>query len=306
MNVFSKYAILTLCVSWIVLITIKCGDSTTENSSSELINDVHARAKNDSISTGLINIAGQVFAIPSPVQTFDLISKSDAKFNSSILNSTQNTSNYLSTYHKSLNMGVYGADLAYIMLYKQDNLGSEYLKTVRDIATDIGLESSFNEELAKKLEKSMNNQYEILSLISDTYTTADDYLKENKKDDVAALIVVGGWIESIYFAIVTAKETNNKIVIERVTDQKGVLKTILAMLKQYEDRKEYYDLALELKDLYSLFDDISYSYEFIQPFTDECNKLTTFKSKHNVTITAQQLHLISEKVKLIRNEIIGQ
>jgi hypothetical protein len=78
------------------------------------------------------------------------------------------------------------------------------------------------------------------------------------------------------------------------------------MLKQYrEENEEYDDLAIDLEDLLSLFDKVNYTYEYIEPITDEVEKVTTFKSKHTVTITDEQLNAIVEKVKSIRKEIIG-
>jgi hypothetical protein len=119
------------------------------------------------------------------------------------------------------------------------------------------------------------------------------------------LVIVGGWLESLHFACGAAEATNNKDVIERIADQKSVLKTILSMLKQYRENEDYDDLAIELEDLNAIFDGVTFSYEFVEPVTNDSEKTTKFSSKHNVSITPEQVKQISEKVKSIRNEIIG-
>jgi hypothetical protein len=280
-----------------------CGDSSTEAPNGPVINQGGGNV--DPNSGGILNIGGQVFVIPSPIQTADLIAKANVAFNAEILNPVENASKYTTTFNRALNMGIYGADLGYISIYKNTNYSTKYLKAVRGLADELGLGSAFNDDLASKINDAMSDENKMLELVSEAYKTADNYLKENQKDDVASLVIIGGWLESVYFAGNAALESKNKDIVERVADQKTVLKTILAMLKQYRDKEEYDDLAVDLEDLLTLFDKVQYTYEYIQPETDEVNKITTIKSKHTVVISDEQLNAIINKVKSIRNEIIG-
>jgi hypothetical protein len=298
-----KYVLITAVAGISLSALIGCGGSTTDQDGPVVPTNDTAVNPNDN---GIISIGGQVFVIPSPIQTADLIAKANVPFNAEILNPTENVGNYTTTFSRALNMGIYGADLGYISIYKNNNFSTKYLKTVKGLADDLGLGSAFNDDLADKINAAMNDENKMLELVSEAYKTADDYLKENQKDDVASLVIIGGWLESVYFAGNTAVATKNKEIIERVADQKSVLKTILAMLKQYrEENEEYDDLAIELEDLLKLFDKVTYTYEYVEPVTDEVEKITTFKSKHTVTITDEQLNAIVEKVKSIRKEIIG-
>ncbi len=298
-----KYVLITAIAGISLSALIGCGGSTTEQDGPVVPTNDTAVNPNDN---GIISIGGQVFVIPSPIQTADLIAKSNVPFNAEILNPTENVGNYTTTFSRALNMGIYGADLGYISIYKNNNFSTKYLKTVKGLADDIGLGSAFNDDLADKINAAMNDENKMLELVSEAYKTADDYLKENQKDDLASLVIIGGWLESVYFAGNTAVATKSKEIIERVADQKSVLKTILAMLKQYrEENEEYDDLAIDLEDLLKLFDKVTYTYEYVEPVTDEVEKITSFKSKHTVTITDEQLNAIVEKVKSIRKEIIG-
>lgn len=281
---------------------VGCGDSATEDPGKTGPKPVVAIDTNQTV--GLVNIGGQVFVIPSPIQTADLISKSNAPFNSELLNPTENTSKYSSTFKKALNMGIYGADLGYLAVYNMTDKTTAYLKAVRGLANEIGLGNAFNDQLANKISESLGDEGKMLSLVSEAYKTADDYLKENKKDDVASLVIIGGWVESISFACNVAKTTQNPEIIERIADQKNVLKTILAMLKQYRDNEEYDDLATELEDLQTAFDGITYSYQFVEPVTNEGEKVTKISCKHEVSITPEQVEEISALVESIRNDII--
>jgi len=299
----TKHIILLSIIAGAVSLS-SCGDSTTTSTDDPVVKPPVITNKVDS-SDQLITIGGEVFVVPSPIQTADLIAKSSAQFNGDILNSLENKSKYSSTFQKSLNMGIYGADLGYITVYKMTNKSTGYLKTVVGIANEIGLGNAFNEELANKISESMADEGKMLQLVSEAYKTADDYLKENKKDDIASLVIIGGWLESVHFACNVALETGEQPIIERIADQKTVLNTVLKMLKKFRDDEDYDDLAVELEDLQSLFDEITFTYEFVDPVTNEVEKSTTFKSKHKVTISTEQVQAISDKIKEIRNEIIG-
>lgn len=292
----------TLAIATTTLFAVSCGDSETDGDSKPGPKPVVGH--NSSQSVGLVNIGGQVFVIPSPIQTADLISKSKAPFDSDLLNPTENTSKYSDNFKKSLNMGIYGADLGYLAVYDMTDQTTSYLKAVRGLADEIGLGNAFNDELANKISESLGDEGKMLELVSEAYKTADDYLKENKKDDIASLVIVGGWLESLHFACGAAEATGNQEVIERIADQKNVLKTILAMLKQYRDNEDYDDLAVELEDLQSIFDGISYTYGFVEPVTNEGEKKTTIACKHDVNISMEQVAEISALVKSIRNDII--
>lgn len=294
------FSTLTIALSAFALVS--CGDSETEEPGKPGPKPVVAVDTNQTV--GIVNIGGQVFVIPSPIQTADLIAKSNAPFDSELLNPTDNSTKYTSNFKKSLNMGIYGADLGYLAVYNMTDKTTSYLKAVRGLANEIGLGNAFNDELASKISESLGDEGKMLELVSEAYKTADDYLKENKKDDVASLVIVGGWLESLNFACGAAEATGNQEVIERIADQKNVLNTILAMLKQYRDNEDYDDLAIELEDLKTIFDGIDYSYQFVEPVTNEGEKVTTISCKHDVSITPEQVAEISALVKSIRNDII--
>ena len=71
---------------------------------------------------------------------------------------------------------------------------------------------------------------------------------------------------------------------------------------QYSKPSE--DLINELEDLYSIFEEIKYSYEYIPSSTDASKKETTIKSKHTVEIADGDLEAIIAKIKSIRTEIV--
>lgn len=255
-----------------------------------------------------VNIGGKFYAIPSPIQTAFLVKEEGSDFNSDLLNKAENGATYTTSFKKALNMGVYGADMGYITLYENTDLSLKYLKAVRKIANELDLAGAFNDELGERFSANMGNQDSMLVFVNDAYKNADDYLKNNDKANIAALVVVGGWVEAVYFASQTAVEKNSQKLIERVAEQKQALNNLIQMMKSlkgFAEVEEYEDLIIELQDLYKLFDQITYTYEYVEPVTDPIKNVTSINSKNAVKISAETLAKIVKSVADIRNSIIG-
>ena len=54
-----------------------------------------------------------------------------------------------------------------------------------------------------------------------------------------SLILAGGWIESLYFAVNTAEMTGNKDVITRIAEQKTTVNNLIKLLTPYYSKPEY-------------------------------------------------------------------
>ena len=283
------------------------GGCGTESETAEVAAGEDGENQKDSINNpdeSIFMIGGQIFSIPSPVQTAFLIKDVGVAFNNDYVNPADNAMNYSSNFSKALNLGVYGADLGYLTIYEQTDGALRYLKSVRGLSKELGLEGAFDEKLADRFSSNIGNQDSMLVFVSDAYRNSDNYLKENDKNDVAALVLAGGWIESIYIAADAAISSNNPLLIERLGDQKKPLASLIAMLGQYNTDTDYEDLINDLEDLHGIFEQIKYTYEYIPSSTDASKKETTIKSKHTVEIADGDLDAIIEKIKSIRTEIV--
>jgi len=282
-----------------------CGTESENTKDADKMED--GENQKDSIKNpdeSIFLIGDQIFSIPSPVQTAFLIKDVGVPFNSDYVNPADNAMNYSSNFSKALNLGIYGADLGYLTIYEQTDGALRYLKSVRGLSKELGLEGAFDEKLADRFSSNIGNQDSMLVFVSDAYRNSDNYLKENDKNDVAALVLAGGWIESMYIAADAAISSNNTLLIERLGDQKKPLASLIAMLGQYNTDTDYEDLINDLEDLHGIFEEIKYTYEYIPSSTDESKKETTIKSKHTVEIADGDLEAIIEKIKSIRTEIV--
>jgi len=284
------------------LIIVSCGETTTKINNNNDISTKHKEAI-DSNANLMFSIDGSIFSIPSPIQTAIFISGSGADFNTLAINSNENADNYSSNFYKAINLGIYGADLSYTTIYENNNLSLKYLAIIRDIASDIGLENSFDETLISRFSSNSNNKDSMLVFVSEAFTNADNYLKSNDKNNEAALILTGGWIEAMNILAVSYQDTKNIKIKERIAQQKNTLLTVVEMLEKLGTSDDYMDLASDLYELYQYFEEIEYSYQYIAPVTDGRNKITNINSKQLINISDEQLNNIINKLTNIRDEI---
>ena len=289
-----------LVLSALSVMALGCG---TEGE--ETVDDNNANKVDTSQTSTNVVINGKIFSIPSPIQTAILIKKTGASYNKEILNSSKKLNGYSSNFQKALNLGIYGADLGYVSLFEQSQDAVEYMQAVKKLGDELGVSGAFDPNLITRFKNNISNKDSLLVLVSSAYRASDAYLKENKRNNVSGLILVGGWIESLHFSINTNNQKPNEEIKRRIAEQKLSLTNVIELLSEYEKEAEYKKLLDSLKDLATVFEKIEFKYVFEQPTTDAENKITTVNSKTEVVFTAEQMDAISKKISAIRASIVG-
>jgi hypothetical protein len=263
-------------------------------------------ANADSASANrIMTIGGNMFSIPSPIQTALLIEKSGAEYDKKFLNDPKKSTTYATIYQKALNLGVYGADVGYVTIYDQSQDALKYLGVINKLADELGITGAFDEQTIKRFESNFGKRDSMLSLVSVAYRNSDAFLKENDRMNVGALILAGGWIETLYFSTQLAAKNGNKDIINRIGEQKYTLNNIVKMLTPYYDQPEYDALVDDLIELSYDFDAIDIKYTYGPSTVDVASKTTTINSKTEVIITKEHLKAIAARVEKLRNKIVG-
>ncbi len=246
---------------------------------------------------------GKIFSIPSPIQTAMLIKESGAKFNEALMNSTDNVSKYSTEQKRALNLGIYGTDMGYAILYGQNSLALKYLATVEKLTNDLGLSGAFDKEFVKRFEANSDNQDSMINVVTGAFRKSDNFLKTNKRENTSALILTGGWVESLFFACELYRITNNEKILQRIGEQKQTLSTVIEILSEYNKDKVNDDLISDLKRLQTDFSRVNLEYTYVEPKTDAAKKLTTLRHTTVVKVDSDVFGLITTQIRSIRNRI---
>lgn len=256
-------------------------------------------------SNNLFEVSGKIFSIPSPIQTAFLLKNSGAPYNSNMLAPTSKANQQHTSFEKALNLGIYGADLGYVTIYDQNQDAISYMAVSRKLATELGINNIFDEDLMNRFESNMGNQDSLMSMVSDVFKSSDKYLKETDQVDLSVMILAGGWIETLYFATHLAKESKNQSIINRIGEQKITIKNLIKLLIPFRSNESVGVVLNKLNELEDLYNDISFDYTYKEPTTLPDKKTTIINSESSVNLSENELQNITQKVREIREEILN-
>lgn len=252
------------------------------------------------------------YSLPSPLETAMLIKSAGAKYDETLLNSTDNKSKYTTTKAIALNLGIYTTDLSFASLFDQTQTSINYMSTARTLAEGLDINDAIDDETMKRLEENLQNRDVVMDIISETFLNCSSYLKENERQDVAAIVLVGGWIEGLYLAtqlIGDASLVNNKLA-DRILEQKLSFNIVQRMLddnKNKEDGTQNSDivsLITELQDLKSCFDKVKVETTETTAVTEEGSNVTTLKSSTTVSVEPDDFKTLQKAVAKLRSSFI--
>lgn len=204
----------------------------------------------------------------------------------------------------SIAMGVYGADLSYASIFDQTQTVMKYMATSKKIADALGLLSSIDQNIIKRMENNVNDRDSIIRIISETFMNSNSSLKEDNRPALAALILTGGWIEGLYIATQVTKSSKDKELIDRIVDQRLSFNDMTKLLEQNSDNPDCAQVLASLGPVKAAFDAIKVQTSNIVPVTDKESKITTFKATSKVTITEEQFNKLKDEAKKLRTTII--
>ena len=135
----------------------------------------------------------------------------------------------------------------------------------------------------------------------------DNYLRENSRGQLSALMIAGTWVEGLYLVTQVAGEKSNPELADRIGEQKVNLNNILLILDNYKQYEQVTELIASLIDLKNEFDQVEITYEIGEPQTVEQDGMVMIvqNEKSVVNITDELLNKIISRTKQIRNKLIS-
>jgi hypothetical protein len=260
--------------------------------------------KIDSSKASLVNVSGKLFSIPSPIQTALLINQSNATYDRTQLNVPKNSTIYASRLKRALNLGVYGTDMAYASISDDGQSALGHFKAVENLAENLGIKAAIDPNLVKRLGANAGNADSLMILSSDFYREADNYLKQNERTDVAALILTGGWIEATFLTAQAAK-SDNEMARTRLAEQGQAAETIYEVLSSQDDEElKNSDLIQKIDSIRNSYASIKREYVYETPETNPEAKKTIFKSNSTYSMNDSLFNSLSAQLERLRKEII--
>lgn len=245
--------------------------------------------------------------IASPVEIANLLQLLEVPFSQKYLASSIDANKESTNFNKALKLGILGADLGYLNMYEKTASSLDILSSIRRLAEDINVGQFFDFESIKRLSQNKSNLDSLLFISIDSYSQIDEYLRNNDRGQLSALMVIGVWIEGQYLATQVISQYPDKMLRDRIGEQKIILNDLLLLISPYCNRDtEFKALCSNLQDIKNIYRDIRITYTQGDPVSTEKDGGLVIEQTESsvVEMTDKQLEDIIEITKNIRNRLI--
>ena len=293
---------------FLMLGMILTGCNLGKKSEGEGSGDFEASGTLDAETQEQLNTAKRIFySLPSPLETAMLIKNAGAAYNEELMNPVSNSSKYITSKSKALNLGIYSTDLSYASLFDQSQATLDYIGAAKEMADGLNILDAIDEETVTQLEEQINNRDAIIDIISETLMNSSSFLKENDLEGTASVVLVGGWIEGLYIAtnLVNENDLEDNKLVERIVDQKLSLDIMVNLLESSPEDADAQAVLEDVEALKTIFDKITINQGEVTAVEDPETNVTTLKSESSIKITNRVFTELKTKVIEIRNSYIS-
>ena len=287
----------------ISIVIVSCNTTTEDTETDNIIVETDDKTISTESHTKIVKKI--FYNVPSPIEISTLLKDVGSEYNANYLNSYKKVNEYTTNEEMSLNLGIYGADLSYNRLFDQIQESVNYFSSIKKLSDNLGIPQENGGAAAERLETNLENKDSLLTIISQTYSEADMYLKMNERGSTASLIILGGWIEALYIGTQIAKTSEGNLkLINNIAEQKFSLDNLIGLLSNYKDDEVVSKYLLQLADLKESYDKVEIKYTRNEVKTDHEKGLTTIDNKSQITISNETFVEIMMKIEIIRKNII--
>jgi hypothetical protein len=244
------------------------------------------------------------YRFPSAKEMLSYLKTEELVYRTDLMNSVNNLENYNSTRAKTLNLGVYLADLSYMILFKKTQQVESYFNAIFNLSADLRINAPHEERLLQKISENMHNPDSLIQIADQYHTDIIDYLLNTGKEKTLAVISTGSYIEGLYIATHLISEYDeHENTVQKIADQKHAFQNLTKFAKDFsDDLNTQYSLEY-LKQINQHFSDF--------PVIDETTEITrandstlVFEGGKKIKITKEHFKNLKNQVTQVRNQII--
>jgi hypothetical protein len=301
----------TILVGAFALGLLSCGTETHKSSiEDDELNDVALDIEETSnlesnMSESLLQTLN---SIPSPIETAFQIQENGGEYNKNYLNEAEKQDQYNTSSVQALNLGVYSADLAYINIYKSNDV-LDYLGAVSRISEDLGIGEYFNLKALSQLVKHDDNLDSLLQMTTDNFEEINKHLQEEEQSHLAVLMLTGGWLEGLHLILEVFEEKPSQQLRERIGEQQVVLSQLVPLLTYYNEKNktisDLHSKILILKDVYNGVEIKRTESDVVDYIFEDGIRIAVPRSSSEIIITDDQIREIKLVVNQTRKSIVN-
>ena len=200
--------------------------------------------------------------LPSPMDMINAIYQNKVPFSKDLLNPPDNSSNYSSGFKKAVNYGIYGIDMAYAAFYGQNQDLLDYYSTSKKMAEKLNVQETFDLFTSSFMDNEQNKD-SLVKIIDRAYSETDNYLRSNRRVEVASHVLAGSIMEALYLSVELMKNDErtsaNANLFDKIYNEKLYLENLISLFSDLSKYPSSANLLVQLKSIKKVFDGIKSS-----------------------------------------------
>ncbi|MBN1143119.1 MAG: hypothetical protein JXA72_01805 [Bacteroidales bacterium] len=249
-SIFSKISSLAFMLTALFfLFSCKGGNKPSEQD----------QAAADSLSKELLasDIKEVLYPLPTPFDITKMLNEIGATYTPKILNGTNQVEKYITEQSKALNLGIYGADLAYAATYQQQQDIQTYLNAIKSLADQLGVTYDYSILLSDEYKTKFENKDTLTEIITNTIYDTYQFLDQKSNPDLAVNMVAGVWVELMYIATNISEASYNFTgLVDIISKQKTSYEKVMELLSARNANADIKILEAKLMVLKPVFEKV--------------------------------------------------
>ncbi len=238
----------------------------------------------------IIGLEQKYFNIPSPIQIMKILEASNIKFNEEWLLPADRVIYATTSPDKFFYLGVYMADFAYSVVCGSSEKSTVIMTAIAKLLDETGISGIVKEDVLKSIEKNIGNKDSLLSIASKIVTDLNVYLQENKFEEKAVFMLIGGWLKSIFYSSYLYEQTKNNEILKFIVEQKYSYDNIVFLMKKYSGiAPEINDFLIDMQELSSFFSKNEPAIDSVTTTTDKDKRITKVSVKEKLKTDEQEI-----------------
>jgi hypothetical protein len=226
-------------------------------------------------------IEENVYPLPTSAEVIKKLTDMDLGYILGATNPPANARNYVESYNRSVNLGIYGADLSYATLYNMQQDVIDYMAAIRTLALEQNLSKIYDESLYDRIKANFDNRDTLVAILTGAFDRTYSYMVEAGQANLALLMVGGAWVEGMHLTMSVSESGAHLSGFESV------------LLEQKESFKEFEGLASS----HSNDPLVSRILTTMQPIRDVYATLDT-------SLTLDDIERLKKAVNSVRSELV--
>jgi hypothetical protein len=278
------------CWALAVVAVLMSGCSGTPQVGSQAKQELRDSAK---VKASAYEGAMVYYSLPSPLEVAYIVENSGINYEPGVLHKTELGVRYSTTKSQAINLGIYGSDLSYSILFNQQQVALKYLDCIKELSSGLDVTDTTSIKKLREMEDNIHDKEKLKKIVAQTFFHSDALLKENSRRPTAIMIVAGMWIESLYIAtqLSNGNPESNPSLTRCIVEQGLVFDDLLGMLSSVPGNEDVAYIKSKIEVIGSDYDQIKNSLGGTFVFTGE-----------HLTVDAAAFKRICDDIKAVRTE----